>query len=138
MNRTTQHSGDISTCAEQQFRLEAMNVPSKGSKILVLKWPWLQLILERRKTMEIRGLALQRGRYFLGYKKMIYGWAEFGDAQRIVNLQQWKQLRSRHLVQRRDLPYKKTYGLPILRVKCYSKPVPYVHPRGAVGIVRMS
>ena len=123
---------------EQQFRLDTMNMPSSGDRILVLKWHWLQLILERRKTMEIRGLALRRGRYFLGFKKNIYGWVEFGDPQRIVNLQQWNQLRSRHLVQRGDLPYKKTYGLPILRVERLSEPVAYVHPKGAVGIVRMS
>ena len=127
----------MSTCTQQKFRLKVMNAPSTGDKILVLKWHWLQLILERRKTMEIRGLALRRGRYFLGFKKNIYGWVEFGDAQRIVNLQQWKQLRFRHLVQRRDLPYKKTCGLPILRIKNFSKPVPYVHPKGAVGIVRI-
>ena len=122
---------------EQQFRLEAMNMPSSGDRILVLKWHWLQLILERRKTMEIRGLALRRGRYFLGFKRNIYGWVEFGDAIRIVNLQQWNQLRSRHLVQRGDLPYKKTCGLPILRVERFSETVPYVHPKGAVGIVRI-
>ena len=115
-----------------------MNMPSVGDKILVLKWHWLQLILERRKTMEIRGLALRRGRYFLGFKKNVYGWVEFGDPQRIVNLQQWNQLRSRHLVQRAELPYKRTCGLPILQVERFSEPVAYVHPKGAVGIVRMS
>ena len=115
-----------------------MNTPSVGDKILVLKWHWLQLILERRKTMEIRGLALRRGRYFLGFKRNIYGWVEFGDPQRIVNLQQWNQLRSRHLVQRGDLPYKKTCGLPILRAERFSDVVPYVHPKGAVGIIRMT
>ena len=94
-----------------------MNTPSVGDKILVLKWDWLQLILDRRKTMEIRGLALRRGIYFLGFKKMIYGWVQFGDPQRITSLQEWNQLRSRHLVQRGDLPYKKTYGLPILWVE---------------------
>ena len=123
---------------DQQFRLEVMNTPGIGDKILVLKWHWLQLILNDKKTMEIRGMALRRGRYFLGFKKNIYGSVEFGDAQRIVNLQQWSQLRSRHLVQRGDLPYKKTYGLPILRVERFSEPVAYVHPKGAVGIVRMS
>ena len=123
---------------EQQFRLDTMNMPSSGDRILVLKWHWLQLILGRRKTMEIRGLALRRGRYFLGFKKNIYGWVEFGDPQRIVNLQQWNQLRSRHLVQRGDLPYKKTSGLPILRAERLSEPVHFFHPKGAVGIVRMT
>ena len=123
---------------DQQIRLEVMNTPGIGDKILVLKWHWLQLILNDKKTMEIRGMALRRGRYFLGFKKNIYGSVEFGDAQRIVNLQQWSQLRSRHLVQRADLPYKKTCGLPILRVERFSEPVPFFHPQGAVGIVRMS
>ena len=116
-----------------------MNTPRTGDKILVLKWHWLQLILDRRKTMEIRGLALRRGRYFLGFKKnMYYDWVQFGDAQRIVNLQQWGQLRSRHLVPGVDLPYKRTCGLPILRAKRLREPVPFFHPKGAVGIVRMS
>ena len=115
-----------------------MNAPSVGDKILLLKWDWLQLILDRRKTMEIRGLPLRRGRYYLGFKKNIYGWVEFDDPQRIANLREWNQLRSRHLVQRADLPYKKTCGLPILQVERFSEPVPFFHPQGAVGIVRMS
>ena len=115
-----------------------MNTPSVGDKILVLKWHWLQLILNDKKTMEIRGMALRRGRYFLGFKKNIYGWAEVGDALRIVNLQQWDQLRSRHLMPRVDLPYKRTCGLPILRAERLSEPVQFFHPKGAVGIVRMS
>ena len=123
---------------DQQFRLEVMNTPGIGDKILVLKWHWLQLILNDKKTMEIRGMALRRGRYFLGFKKNMYGWVEFGDPMRIVNLQQWNQLRSRHLVQRADFPYKKTYGLPILQKGRFSEPRPYVHPKGAVGIVRMT
>ena len=65
-----------------------MNTPRTGDKILVLKWQWLQLILDHKKTMEIRGMALRRGRYFLGFKKNIYGWAEFGDALRVANLRQ--------------------------------------------------
>ena len=123
---------------DQQFRLEVMNTPGIGDKILVLKWHWLQLILNDKKTMEIRGMALRRGRYFLGFKKNMYGWVEFGDPMRIVNLQQWNQLRSRHLVQRADLPYKKAYVLPILWKGRFSEPMPYVHPKDAVGIVRMT
>ena len=118
--------------------VQTMSVPAPGDKIIVLKWHWLQLILDRSKKMEIRGLALRRGRYFLGFKKNIYGWVEFGDPQRIVNLQQWDQLRPRHLVPVVDLPYKKTCGLPILRAKRLREPVPFFHPKGAVGIVRMS
>ena len=115
-----------------------MNTPRTGDKILVLKWQWLQLILDHKKTMEIRGMALRRGRYFLGFKKNIYGWAEFGDALRVVNLKQWNQLRTRHLMSHTELPYKKTHGIPILKAKRFSEPVSFFHPKGAVSIVRMS
>ena len=33
-----------------------------------------------------------------------------------------------------DLPYKKTYLIPILTLKKIKKP--YKHPRGAIGIVK--
>ena len=34
------------------------------------------------------------------------------------------------------MPYKKTWGLPILCARTLSEKVPYKHPPGAVGIVR--
>ena len=37
-----------------------------------------------------------------------------------------------------NLPYKKTCGLPILWAKRLREPVQFFHPKGAVGIVRMS
>ena len=117
--------------------VRTMTIPTAGDKILILKWQWLQLVLDQSKRMEIRGLPLRQGRYFLGFKKNIYGWVDFGDAQRIINLHQWNKLRSRHLVPWTKLPYKKTYGLPILRAQRLSQPVAFFHPTGAVGIVRM-
>ena len=117
--------------------VQTMTVPAPGDKIIVLKWHWLQLILNQSKKMEIRGLALRRGRYFLGFKKNIYGWVEFGDAKHIINVHQWNKLRSRHRVPCTKLPYKKTYGLPVLQARRLSQPVSFFHPKGAVGIVRM-
>ena len=110
----------------------------RGERILVFKWQWLQLLLDGNKTLEIRSLALRKGRYLLGCKGEIFGWAEIGHPMHIENIAQWEALRHRHLVPLEVLPYKKTYGLPILRVRRMRKPIPFVHPRGAVGIVRMS
>jgi hypothetical protein len=113
-----------------------MTHPQPGDKILVLKWHWLQLILDNTKTMEIRGIALRRGRYFLGFKQSIYGWVEFGDPLRIQSVAQWLDLRHRHCVPSPELPYKKTYGCPILCAEALSRPIPYTHPKGAVCIVK--
>ena len=114
-----------------------MTIPTAGDRILILKWQWLQLVLDQRKKMEIRALPLRPGRYFLGFKKNVYGWVDFGDAQRIIHVHQWNKLRSQHMVPWTKLPYKRTYGLPILRAKRLSEPVSFFHPQGAVGIVRM-
>ena len=112
------------------------DTPREGDRIMVVKWHWLQLILSQEKTMEIRGVAFRRGRYFLGCKKNVYGWVEFGDPMRITSVNQWETLRHRHRVKSPDLPYKKTFGLPILRAHGLSEPVPFNHPKGAVGIVK--
>ena len=110
--------------------------PQLGDRILVLKWPWLELTLLRRKTMEVRGVAFRRGRYFLGFKRNVYGWVEFGDPMRIASVEQWHELRHLHRVESPSLPYKRTFGCPILRAQALSTPVPFTHPKGAVGIVK--
>ena len=108
--------------------------PQVGDRILVLKWPWLELILLRRKTIEVRGVAFRRGRYFLGFKRNVYGWV--GDPMRIASVEQWQELRHLHRVESPSLPYKRTFGCPILRAQALSTPVPFTHPKGAVGIVK--
>ena len=86
--------------------------------------------------MEVRGVAFRRGRYFLGFKRNVYGWVEFGDPMRIASVEQWHELRHLHRVESPSLPYKRTFGCPILRAQALSTPVPFTHPKGAVGIVK--
>ena len=64
------------------------------------------------KTMEIRGVAFKKGRYFLGFRKNVYGWIEFGDPARIADQKQWVALRHRHCVPTQELPYNKNIWLP--------------------------
>ena len=85
--------------------------------------------------MEIRGVAFRRGRYFLGFQRNIYGVVELGDPLRISYVNQWKELRQRHRVMSGALPYKKTFGSPILSVQALSA-IPFHHPKGAISIVK--
>ena len=110
--------------------------PGAGDRFLVLKWQWIQLILSQTKTMEIRGVAFRRGRYFLGFKSNVYGCVELGDPMRIASGAEWAAFRHFHRVEARELPYRKTFGCPILRAQALSKPIPFIHPKGAVGIVK--
>ena len=48
--------------------------------------------------------------------------------------QAFRQLRHLHCVDLDDLPYRKTYALPISHYRRVS-PISYTHPRGAIGIV---
>ena len=109
--------------------------PQPGDRIMVFQEHWLNLILKKKKTMEIRGKAFKAGRYWLGYKGFIRGIALFGNVLPVLDDATWEGYRTQHLVPTEKPPYRKTWGLPILCVHSVS-PVKYKHPRGAVGIVR--
>ena len=113
-----------------------MAKPQQGDRILVLKSHWLEQILALKKTLEIRGSKLKPGRYFLGCGGKIYASAILDAPIAIETKAQWIALREDHKVKTDALPYRKTYGLPIKKLTQLKKAVPYIHPRGAIGIVR--
>lgn len=112
------------------------DTPKEGDRVLVLKQHWLDLLLKREKTIEVRGMPLKSGVYYLGSKGKIYGCALFGAPLSINDASHWDALRPKHCVPDLLPPYKRTFGLPVIRVQRLSPPLPYVHPRGAVGLVR--
>ena len=114
-----------------------MSESGGGDRIVVFKREWLDLILSGEKNMEIRGQRLKAGSYYLGCKGYVYGKAVFGDALLIRSCRQWKDLKQQHRVDKARLPYKRTWGLPILLVHVFGSPFAYQHPRGAIGIVKL-
>ena len=113
-----------------------MAKPQHGDRILVLKPHWLQQILSGNKTLEIRGSRLKAGHYYLGCGGKIHASAILDAPIAIENVTQWIALREDHKVKTDALPYRKTYGLPIKKLTQLKKAVHYIHPRGAIGIVR--
>ena len=111
-----------------------MSRPSPGDRILIFKARWLSLIMSGQKTLEIRGSPLRSGKYFLGCKGKIYGVADIGEPLRIASKAEWAVMKNQHLVDTMELPYKRTFGLPIVRVTALP-PYRYNHPKGAIGIV---
>ena len=111
-----------------------MTGPSHGDKILILKEPWLGLLLRGEKTLEIRGAPYASGRYWLGCKKVIHGEAIFAHPRLILSDDEWEELRPLHRIEG-PRPYNKTFGLKVLSVSA-AKMTHYSHPRGAVTIVR--
>ena len=112
------------------------STPIRGERILILREHWLELILSGEKTLEIRGKRLKQGDVWLGYRQEVMGKAYLGEAIFIDSAEAWNARRSQHRVETRALPYKKTWALPLAKVLRLPKTVPYLHPRGAVGLVR--
>ena len=110
--------------------------PQSGSRVLVLKKPWLDLMLTGEKTLEVRGRKLKGGVYYLGSRGLIHGRAVFESAFAINDEAQWNALLPKHRVCDPALPYKRTFGLLVKKVMRITPPVAYVHPRGAIGIVK--
>ncbi len=111
-----------------------MKAPAHGDRILILKEPWLQMLLRGEKTMEISGAAYSSGRYWLGCKKAIHGEATFAHPRLILTEDEWDELRPLHRVDG-PRPYKNTFALKVLKVSSTKKKY-FSHPRGAVTIVR--
>ena len=110
--------------------------PRIGERILVLREEWLERILRGAKTLEVRGARLREGDIWLGCRSVVFGKARLGPAVAIGTEKEWAALRPRHLVADAALPYKTTYGLPLQAVTHLRAGIPYVHRRGAIGIVK--
>ena len=110
-------------------------VPQLHDRILILRQPWLRLILAGDKTLEVRAQALSSGRYWLGHKGMIYGVAQLGSAIKIETVDAWHASYPEHRVDSPTLPYKTTYGLPILSARP-TRLVRYAHRPGAISVVK--
>ena len=108
--------------------------PRRGDSILVLKEPWLTLILQGVKTLEVRPGRYRAGKWYLGNKGVIFAQCTLGHAVRVGTLRQWRRLQKFHRHSSRTMPYAKTYVMPILSVHEIRRP--YYHPRGAIGVVK--
>jgi len=113
-----------------------MAAPQPGDRILVMKKDWLEKILDGVKTLELRHMRLKAGRCYLGSKSKIYGEAFLGEAILIPTMVKFRARYSEHHVKTNRLPYKKTWAIPIIKVRRTQQQWLYIHPTGAVGIVK--
>lgn len=103
---------------------------------LIIKEPWIDLILKGKKTWEIRSSNTKiRGKIYLiksGSGRI------FGEANLInsfeININQFKNNTDKHCIHEVDyLPYKKhIYAWVLKNPIKYKTPKPYTHLRGAV------
>jgi hypothetical protein len=99
----------------------------------------IEQILDDRKIWEMRGRTTSiRGRIALIKKgtKTVVGFADIVGCLGPLSLEELRENHLKHLPTpeeyRSGLGYKKTYAWQLENIKRLAKPVPYVHPSGAV------
>ena len=109
--------------------------PEKNDRIMVLKEPWLGLILAGKKTMEIRSCRARCGSVWLGQGGKIHGRVTITQAVKLTE-EQFRSCTSAHLwpSDRPPPPYKTLCGLSLAEPRPLPAPLPYWRPpRGPIG-----
>lgn len=113
------------------------------TKGLIIKSPWIDLILQGKKIWEIRGSNTKiRGKIALiksGTGK-IYGTAELVDTKKLT-FEEYQRSKSYHQIPENitaNAPYNNIHAWVLENPVLFDEPIPYEHPQGAVIWVNLS
>ena len=111
---------------------------------LLIRRPWIDLILSGKKTWEIRGSNTEiRGTIALieSGSKNIVGVAKLIDVHGPLDKGNFSDSQDLHLATPEelsaDLPYAETYGWELIDAEPLLEPIPYEHPLGAITWVKL-
>ena len=113
-------------------------IPETGAPILVIKKPYIDMIISGQKTLEIRGAPCRKPvgtRVFLSASGSgtICGSAIFSGSVGPISLEDWDAYRAMHRVEGNELMYKKTFGWSFVQAEVVDPPIPYMVKRGSIG-----
>ncbi|WCK57648.1 ASCH domain-containing protein (plasmid) [Aneurinibacillus sp. Ricciae_BoGa-3] len=112
-------------------------------KGLIVKLPWIDLILEGKKPWEIRGSHTTiRGKIALikSGTGCVWGTVEVLDSRRLTE-EEYQHSEHLHCIPNTDinpLPYKRIHAWVLGNPQPFKEPLPYQHPLGAVIWVNLS
>jgi len=110
-----------------------------GASILIIQNPWLSLLLDGVKTLEIRGgrCAKPQGeRFYLalsGSGGMIFGSVEFVACHGPLTTEAYTARSAEHCMGGATLPYGTTYAWEVTNPICFKGPVPYTSRAASSG-----
>ena len=108
---------------------------------LIIKKPWINLILNGAKVWELRGSKThKRGKIELiqSQSGLVVGSCLIVDCFELTKEIYYKGINYHHVkLNFYDLPYKKTFAWVISDATRYEKPRKYFHPKGAVIWVKL-
>ena len=104
-------------------------------KGLIIKKPWIDYILEGKKTWEIRGSKTnirEQIELIQSGSGLVVGSCKIVDCKEIT-LEEYSNNKDKHkITDITTLPYKRTYAWIIADAKRYENPRKYKHPQGAI------
>ena len=115
----------------------------KDASILIIQRPWIDLILDGRKSLEIRGKHCKKAgeRIYLalsGGGGILLGAVEFVRCHGPLSRDEWAAKASQHCVAGSALPYgSSTFAWELAKPVRFSEPVPYHHKPGIVVWTKM-
>jgi hypothetical protein len=110
----------------------------RGASILIIQRPWIDLILDGYKTLEIRGRYCKKlnERIYLalsGGGGIILGSATFVKCHGPLSRSEWSARGDEHCVAGDALPYgASTHAWELAAPARFEQPVPYTHKPGVV------
>lgn len=104
---------------------------------LIIREPWIDLILEGKKIWEIRGSnTKRRGKIALIKSKTgkVFGTVDVINSILLTTKQYHEAFNNHYIPNTKDnpLPYRKNYAWILENPIILEEPIPYIHPRGAV------
>lgn len=104
-------------------------------KALIIKQPWIDYILEGKKTWEIRGCKTNiRGQIELiqSGSGLVVGSCNIIDCKELTQNDYSYNTDKHKISETATLPYKRTYAWIIAKAVRYKEPRKYKHPQGAI------
>lgn len=109
---------------------------------LIIRSPWIDFILQGKKTWEIRGSNTYiRGKVALikSGSGLIYGTVDLVESRQL-SLEEYQQTELFHCVSKKNTvkaPYNTIYAWVFENPELFEEPVAYKHPQGAVIWVKL-
>ena len=104
-------------------------------KALIIKQPWIDYILEGKKTWEIRGCKTNiRGQIELiqSGSGLVVGSCNIISCKELSLNEYSNNIDKHNITKTTTLPYKRTYAWIIADAVRYEEPRKYKHPQGAI------
>ena len=107
--------------------------PQVNDRIMVVREPWLDLILSNTKTMEIRGCKARPGLVWVATKGRIHGHVDITKSIDMSPEEFATRRAEHHWPEGRGLPYEKLCGLLLANPSRLPAPIDYWRPPSAIG-----